>query len=135
LRLGADCGPVLKGQRAVELRKNERGRKRFTVGAPDDRDDAPQASVHEDSAAEGPFLPPMDADLFQALRALRLRLATEQGVPPYVIFHDTTLRAMASLRPATLWGMGRIPGVGVAKLERYGKAFLDEVAKAGGASR
>jgi ATP-dependent DNA helicase RecQ len=77
----------------------------------------------------------MDADLFQALRALRLRLATEQGVPPYVIFHDTTLRAMASLRPATLWGMGRIPGVGVAKLERYGKAFLDEVAKAGGASR
>ena len=45
-------------------------------------------------------------------------------MPPYVIFHDSVLREMATLRPATLAAMGRITGVGTRKLEAYGEAFL-----------
>jgi ATP-dependent DNA helicase RecQ len=65
-----------------------------------------------------------DEQLFQELRALRLRLAKEQNVPPYVIFHDTTLVALANARPQNLQDMRTIPGIGAAKLERYGEVFL-----------
>jgi ATP-dependent DNA helicase RecQ len=66
-----------------------------------------------------------DSTLFQSLRALRSRLAREQNLPPYVVFHDSTLREMASRRPATLAQFSQIPGVGEAKLKRYGPAFLE----------
>ena len=62
--------------------------------------------------------------LFEALRARRRELAQEQGVPPYVIFHDATLGAMAEIRPRTLDEMGELSGVGAVKLERYGEIFL-----------
>ncbi|NJC34793.1 ATP-dependent DNA helicase RecQ [Sphingomonas jejuensis] len=62
--------------------------------------------------------------LFEALRDCRRRLASEAGVPPYVVFHDWTLREMASVRPATLAALGRITGVGAKKLDAYGAAFL-----------
>ena len=65
-----------------------------------------------------------DERLFQELRALRLQLAKAQNVPPYVIFHDTTLAALAKARPKNIDAMGRIPGVGAAKLERYGEVFV-----------
>jgi ATP-dependent DNA helicase RecQ len=71
-----------------------------------------------DAAAEG---------LFQQLRALRKRLADEQGVPPYVIFPDTSLRAMAQQRPPTQAQFARIPGVGSKKLAAYGTIFLAEI--------
>jgi ATP-dependent DNA helicase RecQ len=48
-------------------------------------------------------------------------------VPPYVIFHDSTLREMAELKPTTLHALSRIGGVGAAKLERYGEAFVEVV--------
>ncbi|MEO5336619.1 MAG: HRDC domain-containing protein, partial [Magnetospirillum sp. WYHS-4] len=70
---------------------------------------------------------PEDRGLFEALRAKRLALAREQGVPPYVIFHDSTLLEMAAARPRSLDDLGRLNGVGSAKLQRYGKAFLDVV--------
>ena len=63
--------------------------------------------------------------LFEALRALRLKLAREQGVPPYVIFHDATLRAMSAERPRTLSALGEISGVGARKREAYGAVFLE----------
>ena len=63
--------------------------------------------------------------LFEALRALRLRLAKEGSVPPYVIFHDATLRAMAEARPRTLAQLGAVSGVGGRKLDAYGAAFLE----------
>ncbi len=69
-----------------------------------------------------------DAELFERLRALRLRLAQEAGVPPYVIFHDATLAAMAAARPATEEELLALPGVGEKKLATYGKAFLEEIA-------
>jgi ATP-dependent DNA helicase RecQ len=62
--------------------------------------------------------------LFDALRAERSRFAKQQGVPPYVIFHDSTLRAMALGRPRNLNDMAELPGMGSSKLERYGAAFL-----------
>ncbi|WP_300973261.1 DNA helicase RecQ [Sphingomonas sp. LHG3406-1] len=71
--------------------------------------------------------------LFEALREVRRTLAKETGVPPYVIFHDSTLREIAAARPASLSELGRVQGVGAAKLERYGEAILDAVA-AGAAS-
>ena len=66
--------------------------------------------------------------LFDALRAERTRIASAQGVPPYVVFQDATLRAMAMTRPRTLDEMIALPGVGQAKLERYGQAFLAALA-------
>ena len=62
--------------------------------------------------------------MFDALRAERARLAKAQGVPPYVVFQDVSLRAMATERPQTLDHLIGMPGVGHAKLERYGAIFL-----------
>jgi len=62
--------------------------------------------------------------LFDALREARRKLAAEMGLPPYVIFHDSTLRAMAAAKPESLDELSRIQGVGAAKLQRYGQAML-----------
>ena len=70
----------------------------------------------------------VDAELFERLRALRLALAQEAAVPPYVIFHDATLAAMAAARPATEEELLALPGIGEKKLATYGKAFLEEIA-------
>ena len=61
------------------------------------------------------------------LREVRLRLARERGVPPYVIFHDTTLRDMAERRPQTLDDLHDIYGVGAKKAADFGDAFLDAI--------
>jgi ATP-dependent DNA helicase RecQ len=68
--------------------------------------------------------------LFEALRSARRELAAESGVPPYVVFHDSTLREIAAVRPATLAELAKINGVGEAKLTRYGSAMLAAVASA-----
>jgi len=67
--------------------------------------------------------------VFAAVRALRLVLAKAQGVPPYVIFHDSTLAEMASRRPRTLTEFADLPGVGATKLDRYGQSFLDIIVR------
>jgi ATP-dependent DNA helicase RecQ len=74
---------------------------------------------------------PQDMPLFQALRELRGRLAKEQNVPAYVIFHDSTLRSIAEQRPRDLRSLGRLGGIGGSKLERYGEAVIDVVQQAG----
>jgi ATP-dependent DNA helicase RecQ len=70
---------------------------------------------------------PVGNPLFEALRACRRQLAEDAGVPPYVIFHDSTLRDMAEIRPKSLRDMALITGVGTRKLEAYGDAFLQVV--------
>src|SRR5690606_4532468 len=70
-----------------------------------------------------------DRDLFQALRQKRMELARAQNVPPYVIFHDKTLIALAAARPASRAEMANVPGIGEAKLDRYGPAFLEVIAE------
>jgi ATP-dependent DNA helicase RecQ len=66
--------------------------------------------------------------MFEALREARRRIAAESGVPPYVVFHDSTLREIAAARPQSLPELARIQGVGETKLRRYGPAMLAAVA-------
>jgi ATP-dependent DNA helicase RecQ len=68
-----------------------------------------------------------DPELFDVLRQVRLKLARERGVPPYVIFHDTTLKHMAERRPATIDDLHDIYGVGARKAADFGDAFLDAI--------
>ncbi len=70
---------------------------------------------------------PMDQDLFMSLKHLRKELAEEQGVPPYVIFHDKTLFEMVMSRPQTLGEFSQLSGVGQRKMETYGEIFLDMI--------
>jgi ATP-dependent DNA helicase RecQ len=71
--------------------------------------------------------PCADPELFDVLRAVRLRIARERGVPPYVVFHDTTLREMADRRPSTVGDLHGIYGVGAKKAADFGDAFLDAI--------
>jgi ATP-dependent DNA helicase RecQ len=68
---------------------------------------------------------PVGDPIFDALRECRRDLAKEAGVPPYVIFHDSTLREMARIRPKSERDMALVSGVGERKLEAYGQAFLN----------
>ncbi|MDF1809000.1 MAG: RecQ family ATP-dependent DNA helicase [Phycisphaerales bacterium] len=68
-----------------------------------------------------------EKDLFEALRALRMSIAQERGVPPYVVFNDSTLREMALAKPVTRHELMSIRGVGQKKLDSFGKAFLDAI--------
>jgi ATP-dependent DNA helicase RecQ len=70
----------------------------------------------------------VDVELFDRLRTVRKRLADENGVPAYIVFSDATLKAMAELRPASEDELLTVPGVGPAKLERYGTEFLAAIA-------
>jgi ATP-dependent DNA helicase RecQ len=81
-------------------------------------------SSHAIRPAGGPSAP-MDKELFDCLRALRKRLARAQDVPPYVVFGDKSLKAMARSRPTDLKGFLRVHGVGDRKAGRYGRAFLE----------
>ncbi len=119
LRLAEAARPVLRGEQAVWLRRDaERVRQRTSKA-----ERAARAKETYDAARDDP--------LWLALKARRTELAREQGVPPYVIFHDSTLLEMLERRPATLAAMGQIGGIGQAKLERYGKAFLQVLEEAG----
>ena len=122
LHLGPDFRDVLKGERRIELKEDGvRARKAGGRGAA--RSDRPRAPAAFEDAS--------DERLYEALRALRLSLARDQGVPPYVIFHDTTLIEIATRRPRSMAEFGRISGVGEAKRERYGERFV-AVVRAGG---
>jgi ATP-dependent DNA helicase RecQ len=70
-----------------------------------------------------------DSGLFAALKAARMELAKAQNVPPYVIFHDKTLRELATSRPRALPDLQQIGGIGEKKAERYGAFFLDIIAQ------
>lgn len=107
LALTDRCRALLRGEETLELRKEVAGRKRSRGGRSER------------------FVAEADQQLWEALRACRRRLAEEQGVPPYVIFHDATLMEMMAQRPASLDEMAGIAGVGEARLGKYGQAFLD----------
>ena len=71
----------------------------------------------------------VDRDLFERLRALRLAIARSRGVPPYVIFHDTTLREMARLKPRSVGELHQVRGVGAKKAETLGERFVEEICR------
>ena len=105
LALGGDARDILKGDIPVLIALAAKPEKRSRKNA---------------SGAANPLGDP----LFDALRELRREIAQTAGVPPYVVFHDSTLREMTALRPATLGALGEITGVGTRKLEAHGEAFL-----------
>ncbi|MEO1279621.1 MAG: HRDC domain-containing protein, partial [Planctomycetota bacterium] len=78
-------------------------------------------------AAEVVVLDADAADLFERLRAVRLEIAREESIPPYMVFNDATLREMAQKRPADRREMLSVRGVGQAKLDAFGDAFLEEL--------
>ena len=112
LQLTAASRAVLKGEQTVTLRLQAAKKVKKARRDPAVR------------GIENNGIPPQHDALWQALREARLCLAREQGVPPYVIFHDATLREMISQRPQSLGEFATISGVGERKLEKYGEAFL-----------
>ena len=92
------------------------------------REIAPPPSRRTRGARHAAAVPAtVDAALFDVLRAVRLRIARERGVPPYVIFHDTTLRDMVERRPKTIEDLHGVYGVGAKKAADFGDAFLDAI--------
>ena len=106
MRLSEACRPILKGERKLHLRKESKS-------------ETARRRVNK------PAFPGPAAELWEALRDQRMQLAKEQGVPPYVIFHDATLMEMMEYQPRDLQQMSRISGVGENKLAAYGQAFLE----------
>ena len=109
LRLQEKARPLLRGEEKLELRKDN-------TGAPAARQKTRQAVPAD-----------LDIALWEALRECRRQLAEEQGIPPYIIFHDSTLQAMCAQRPRSLSAFGELPGVGARKQEKYAGAFLDVI--------
>ncbi|MDX1609000.1 MAG: DNA helicase RecQ [Halofilum sp. (in: g-proteobacteria)] len=107
LQLADGCRPLLRGEQSLHLRRD--------LPAPR------RQKKQRRPAAEVPLHTPE----WEALRRCRRELATAEGVPPYVIFHDATLAALLEQRPRDLEAMADIPGIGQHKLERYGQRFLD----------
>jgi ATP-dependent DNA helicase RecQ len=107
LQLGGDAKAILKGEQSVEIvvpPPSARSRRRRGGGAN-----------------------PIGDPLFEALREVRRELARTAGLPPYVIFHDATLREMAAMKPQTLSELAEIGGVGARKLEAYGQDFVNAI--------
>jgi ATP-dependent DNA helicase RecQ len=120
LRLSDTCRPLLRGEVMLELRKELK----------------PQTSSTRGSGSASPasqLVRDEEREQWEALRTLRRNLAQEHAVPPYVIFPDSTLLEMLRSQPTSMAEMGRVSGVGARKLERYGEAFLQVLAGAGGA--
>ena len=115
LKLTETARPVLRGEQSVWLRRDADPVKRKAQRA------------ERNAKSREPFAGASDDPLWLALKAKRTELAREQGVPPYVIFHDSTLLEMLKRRPASLGELGQISGVGQAKLAKYGDEFLQVV--------
>ncbi|HQS59790.1 MAG: DNA helicase RecQ [Gallionellales bacterium 35-53-114] len=121
LSLTEEARPILRGEREVWLRRDAEPPKRTG------------SKAEKGSRLREAFAGANEDPLWLALKSKRMELAREQGVPPYVIFHDSTLLEILNQRPASLAELGRISGVGQAKLTRYGDDFLKVVEDAGNA--
>jgi ATP-dependent DNA helicase RecQ len=110
LRLAPAARTVLKGEQSVEMRRASPRRAK---------------SAKRRAAASG-----TDSPLLVRLKAWRTKIAREQSVPPYVVFHDATLSAIAAVRPTDLDGLSTIAGIGAKKLERYGPGLLQVIGEA-----
>lgn len=108
LALASGCRDLLKGDETLELRV-DRSAKR----------------VRSRLKKELPPIELEDEPLWEALRTLRLELAREQDVPPYVIFHDATLREMLARRPTEVAALAAVPGIGEKKRDAYGRTFVE----------
>ena len=108
LCLESKCRPLLRGEETVQLRR-----------------DIKQKSAKKQTKT--PLPEDIDVALWEALRDCRREFAEQQGVPPYVVFHDSTLQSICELLPRDLAQFSELGGVGERKLEKYGPAFLEIV--------
>ncbi|MDP2247970.1 MAG: HRDC domain-containing protein, partial [Nitrosomonadales bacterium] len=113
LKLTESARPILRGETEVWLRRDAEPAKRKT------------SKAERGAQAREAYAGANDDPMWQALKDKRMELAREQGVPPYVIFHDSTLLEILNQKPQTLDEMAKITGVGQAKLVKYGDAFLE----------
>ncbi len=122
LRQSDDAFPVVMlTERGVELMKDPASHPDLMLA----RQRRPtKERVQKRSRIESESWEDVDRDLFERLRGVRLQIARARGVPPYVIFHDTTLREMARLRPKTIDELHGIRGIGARKAEDLGEMFL-----------
>ncbi len=121
LRVTAAAEPVLRGNTRLDLRRS--------TAKPAGRAARRRSRSAGAGAAAAVSLSGADADLFEVLRAERKSIADEQGVPAYVVFHDATLREIATRRPDTTEKLLDVPGIGAAKAERYGERILAAVGR------
>ncbi|PIU17296.1 MAG: ATP-dependent DNA helicase RecQ, partial [Gallionellales bacterium CG08_land_8_20_14_0_20_59_87] len=119
LKLTEAARPVLRGEKEVWLRRDAEPAKRKS------------SKAERGSRLREAFAGANEDPLWQVLKAKRMELAREQGVPPYVIFHDSTLLEMLNRKPKNLIELGQINGVGQSKLTRYGDDFLQVLKGAG----
>jgi ATP-dependent DNA helicase RecQ len=113
LFLVEECArPILRGEVSVTLRQDQ------------PRPVRAERPERGRVVATAPVGATVDGTLYEALRLWRLAEAKGQGIPPYVIFHDSVLRDIAALRPSTPDELAQIKGVGSSKLERYGRRVL-----------
>jgi ATP-dependent DNA helicase RecQ len=117
-RLTETSWPVLKGTRSVRLRKDAQPHQ---ASQPAPRSAAPADDLGDEHSRL----------LFEKLRQLRLEISKRLNVPPYVVFHDRTLREMAARRPSSRAQLLAITGVGERKAEQYGDLFLGVIHQAG----
>jgi len=120
--LAPTAAEILRGTRSVRFRVAERGGERQPARPARDAETSPTQ------------LDPRARSLWEALRAWRLEEARRQELPPYVIFHDSTLVEVARRRPDSLAALAEIPGVGRSKLERYGAAVIAVIGGNAGAA-
>jgi len=115
-----DGYPVLKlNELSMEVLRKERTVEMIAHAKPDQK--------RQVKSKEAPDLSANEEELFQRLRALRKRIADEQGVAPYVVFFDLSLREMAQQRPQSRTQFAKIPGVVSNKLDMYSEAFINEI--------
>ncbi len=115
-RLTSESWPVLKGERQIYFRKDPRPAKS-------------QQTKPRRSASVTNLSDEKSSALFEKLRRLRLQISKELGLPPYVVFHDSTLIEMAESRPQTRTALLQISGVGEQKAEKYGQRFLEAISE------
>ena len=104
--------PLLKGESEIWLRRDE------------DKSTRKSTKAERGARVKEGYAEANDDPLWHALKAKRTELAKEQGVPPYVIFHDSTLLEILNQKPGSLTEMSNISGIGQAKLSRYADDFL-----------
>jgi ATP-dependent DNA helicase RecQ len=131
--LTSSGGKVMRAEEPVRIRlpRPPRGASETRVNVPRKRGGktgralAPRDAEQRASAISG-----LDAALFEALRVHRTTIASESGVPPFIVAHDRTLAAIAARRPASAQELEEVPGMGPAKIARYGEGFLAVVRRA-----
>jgi ATP-dependent DNA helicase RecQ len=117
-KLTDKCRPLLRGEESIELRKDNTDKVKK-------KKSSKSAKLTKSAAA----LPEEAQPLWEALRALRKQLAADNGIPPFTVFHDSTMIEMINSNPTNKQELLTISGVGLSKLDKYGEQFLAVIAQ------